>query len=174
MGIDFYRAYFKSDALNTKLSIVFVPQMVNTIVEYPGSLLLRDDYIFQANNYVDFHRFNRDRLILRGLGKLWFGNSVTLEWWNDLWISNSLSIFFSYYALNQLKFRLRYVNFDMWIEFSREKMESYDSERTSILYSLSSPVETTDDIDTINLMHNGFKGASIFNMVFETIDHEEF
>ena len=87
-GIRFYNQMFKIKYPFKKVDMVFCPEYTVGAMEYPGVITFNDRYIFrEIPNVLRITR--RGETIVHELAHMWFGNLVTMKWWNDLWLNES-------------------------------------------------------------------------------------
>lgn len=84
-------------------------------MENVGCVTVNDTYVFKEK--VSIQRLSyRAIVIAHEMAHMWFGDLVTMKWWNDLWLNESFAEFISHLALIETKFELS--NFaDFWILF---------------------------------------------------------
>jgi aminopeptidase N len=68
----------------------FVPEFNAGAMENPGCVTLRDDLIFRSR-VTDADRANRAVTIAHEMAHMWFGDLVTMRWWDDLWLNESFA-----------------------------------------------------------------------------------
>jgi aminopeptidase N len=68
----------------------FVPELSWGAMELPGCVLVRDELVFQGQ-VTDHQRERRAVLIAHEMAHMWFGNLVTMRWWDDLWLNESFA-----------------------------------------------------------------------------------
>ena len=83
-----------------KYDQVFVPEYNGGAMENAGCVTLRDDYIFRSRVTAASYE-SRDNTILHELSHMWFGDLVTMSWWDDLWLKESFAEFASHFSLSQ-------------------------------------------------------------------------
>ncbi|MET1008266.1 MAG: aminopeptidase N [Propionibacteriaceae bacterium] len=83
-----------------KYDQVFVPEYNGGAMENAGCVTLRDDYIFRSRVTAASYEA-RDNTILHELSHMWFGDLVTMTWWDDLWLKESFAEFASHFSLSQ-------------------------------------------------------------------------
>lgn len=64
--------------------------------------------------------------VLHELAHHWFGNLVTMKWWNDLWLNESFATYMSYLAMQNIE-ELSYFK-DEWISFMSRKTKGIDED----------------------------------------------
>ncbi len=84
-----------------KYDQVFVPEYNGGAMENVGCVTLRDEYVFRSRATPAAY-LNRDDTILHELSHMWFGDLVTMRWWDDLWLKESFATWASNFAASEL------------------------------------------------------------------------
>ena len=99
----------------------------------------------------------------------WFGNLVTMEWWNDIWLNESFATFVAAKMEDRLGLRA-----DAWAEFLIRASPGYfaDSQRSThpVKFAVNDPSEISQNVDDITY----FKGANIVRMIEGYLGEETF
>ncbi len=84
-----------------KYDQVFVPEYNAGAMENIGCVTFRDEYLFRSRvTQASYAR--RQDTILHELSHMWFGNLVTMRWWDDLWLKESFATWASNFAVSEL------------------------------------------------------------------------
>ena len=153
-----------------KYDQVFVPEFNAGAMENPGCVTIRDAYLFRGSA-------TREEILLRSntiaheMAHMWFGDLVTMRWWDDLWLNESFAEYMAYRALTSAtEFT------DAWVEFSIvRKMWGYAAERAPSTH----PVAGSPAPDALSALQNfdGIsyaKGASVLRQLIAHIGDEAF
>ena len=89
-GFDFYHEAFGIRYPFTKYDQLFVPEFKEGAMENAGAVTILESYIFRSR-VTDFSRERRAETILHELAHMWFGDLVTMRWWDDLWLNESFA-----------------------------------------------------------------------------------
>jgi aminopeptidase N len=89
-GFDFFHAAFGVRYPFGKYDQIFVPEFKSGAMENAGCVTFLEDYIFRSR-VTDFAREIRADTILHELAHMWFGDFVTMRWWDDLWLNESFA-----------------------------------------------------------------------------------
>ena len=89
-GFDFYHAAFGIKYPFGKYDQLFVPEFKEGAMENAGAVTLLEDYVFRSR-VTDFSREARGETILHEMAHMWFGDLVTMRWWDDLWLNESFA-----------------------------------------------------------------------------------
>ncbi len=89
-GFDYFHAAFGVRYPFGKYDQLFVPEYKAGAMENAGCVTFLEDYIFRSR-VTDSDRENRAQTILHEMAHMWFGDLVTMRWWDDLWLNESFA-----------------------------------------------------------------------------------
>ena len=80
---------------------MFVPEFNFGAMENAGLVTFNDDYVFREQ--VELSRLTRlANTVTHELAHHWFGDLVTMKWWNDLWLNESFADFISHFCISKM------------------------------------------------------------------------
>lgn len=94
-------------------------------MENVGAVTFNDEYLFSED--VDEARVGRfANTILHELAHMWFGNLVTMKWWNDLWLNESFADFISHFCMSKISITgFESLKESAWHQFNMRKSWGY-------------------------------------------------
>ncbi len=96
-GFDFFEEAFDFPYPFHKYDQLYVPEYNMGAMENAGAVTLRDEYLPRSRQDRAFYEF-RCSVILHEMAHMWFGNLVTMKWWDDLWLNESFAEWACYHA----------------------------------------------------------------------------
>ena len=149
---------------------VFVPEFNAGAMENPGCVTFRDTYVFRGATTPD-QVLVRDNTIAHEMAHMWFGDIVTMRWWDDLWLNESFAEYMAYRSLTDALGAE-----DAWVEFGIvRKLWGYAADRSPSTH----PVAGSPAPDAISALGNfdGIsyaKGASVLRQLIAHIGDDAF
>lgn len=161
-GHKFYRSFFDYPYPFSKYDQVFVAEFNFGAMENVGCVIYRDQYIFKdPPSDIQLHRVCNT--FLHEMAHMWFGNLVTMKWWDDLWLNESFATFMSSLAIDtQLKSRFP----DAWRHFLASKGWGYATDQLSTTHPISTPVKTTTETETNFDGISYSKGSAVLKQLY--------
>lgn len=168
-GFDFFARQFGIAYPFEKYDQLFVPEFNMGAMEHIGAVTFTEAYVFRSN-VTDAMRERRVVTILHELAHMWFGNLVTMRWWNDLWLNESFAEYMSTLATAEATEWT-----DCWSTFvASEKTWAY---RQDQLPSTHPIVAHINDLEDVLVNFDGItyaKGASVLKQLVAWVGREPF
>jgi aminopeptidase N len=168
-GLDFFHGIFDQAYPWGKYDQIFVPEYNLGAMENPGLVTFTDSYIHR-DRATRAERESRATTILHEMAHMWFGDLVTMAWWDDLWLKESFADYMGGHALASAT---EYE--DGWVSFAlRRKDWAYRQDQ----YPTSHPiVADIPDVEAAKLNFDGItyaKGASVLKALVAYVGEDAF
>ena len=169
-GFDFYHANFgRKYPFGDKYDQVFCPEYNMGAMEHVGCVTYRDEYIFTSEP-TPYRLERRNDTILHEMAHMWFGDLVTMRWWDDLWLNESFATWSA--ATAQVGIG-EYP--EAWTTFATvEKAWAYSQDQLPSTHPIAADAP---DIETAEQNFDGItyaKGASVLKQLQAYVGYEEF
>jgi aminopeptidase N len=96
-GFEFFEEAFDFPYAFQKYDQLYVPEYNSGAMENAGAVTFRDEYLPRSRQDAAFYEF-RCSVILHEMAHMWFGDLVTMRWWDDLWLNESFAEWACYHA----------------------------------------------------------------------------
>ncbi len=168
-GFAFYEKQFDVPYPFDKYDQLFVPEFNAGAMENAGAVTFTETYVFRSK-VADATRERRVVTILHELAHMWFGDLVTMRWWNDLWLNESFAEYASTLATAEAT-----EWHGAWTTFAAlEKSWAY---RQDQLPSTHPIVAEINDLEDVQVNFDGItyaKGASVLKQLVAWVGQEKF
>jgi aminopeptidase N len=149
-GLDYFQGLLGVAYPFGKYDQVMVPEFNAGAMENPGLVTFRDEHYLRRGTTTESDREQMAGVQLHEMAHMWFGDLVTMRWWDDLWLNESFAEYLAHRALVDAT-----EHTDAWATFSvRRKAWGYHADQLSTTH----PVATDAD-DTAEALGN-FDGIS--------------
>ena len=169
-GFEFFENAYGIAYPFTKYDQIFVPEYNAGAMENAGCVTFRDAYVFRTRP-TEAQMEARANTILHELAHMWFGDLVTMKWWNDLWLNESFAEFMSTLAAAE---NTRYAK-EAWATFSAsEKTWAYRQDQLSSTHPIVAEIR---DLADVQVNFDGItyaKGASVLRQMVAWVGQENF
>jgi len=148
----------------------FVPEFNAGAMENPGCVTFRDEFVFRSA-VTDNQREVRAMVVAHEMAHMWFGDLVTMRWWDDLWLNESFAEYLGHQTIAEAT---RFTG--VWTGFScSRKAWGYDADQRPSTH----PVAPLDVADSAAALQNfdGIsysKGASLLRQLAAFLGEEAF
>ncbi|MBR7827397.1 aminopeptidase N [Actinospica sp. MGRD01-02] len=168
-GLDFFHEKFDYPYPFGKYDQAFVPEYNLGAMENPGCVTFTEHFVFRSKQ-TDSAYESRANVILHEMAHMWFGDLVTMRWWDDLWLKESFADFMgSYGSVGATRWK------NAWVAFAnRRKAWAY---RQDQLPSTHPIVATINDLEDAKLNFDGItyaKGASVLKQLVAYVGEDAF
>ena len=168
-GFDFYHANFGVPYPFGKYDQLFVPEFNAGAMENAGAVTFLEDYVFRSRvTRASYER--RAETVLHEMAHMWFGDLVTMRWWDDLWLNESFATFAS--VLCQAD-ATEYS--EAWTTFANvEKSWAYRQDQLPSTHPIAADIP---DLHAVEVNFDGItyaKGASVLKQLVAYVGLEHF
>ncbi|MFJ2666584.1 aminopeptidase N [Nocardia fluminea] len=168
-GLDFFAEHFDYPYPWGKYDQVFVPEYNLGAMENPGLVTFTEAYVFRGAATAAQYE-GRANTILHEMAHMWFGDLVTMVWWDDLWLKESFADYMGALASSEATEWT-----DAWVAFAnRRKAWAYLQDQLPTTHPI---VADITDLEAAKLNFDGItyaKGASVLKQLVAYVGREEF
>jgi aminopeptidase N len=168
-GFDFFHQAFGVRYPFGKYDQLFVPEFNAGAMENAGAVTFREEYVFRSR--VTHYLYERRcETLLHEMAHMWFGDLVTMRWWDDLWLNESFATWASVVAQERAT---EYTN--AWTTFANvEKSWAYVQDQLPSTHPIAADMV---DLQAVEVNFDGItyaKGASVLKQLAAYVGFEQF
>ncbi len=168
--LSYYEKYFGIKFPLPKMDLIAIPDFAAGAMENWGAITFRETALLGDVNSAMATKQRIAEVIAHEFVHQWFGDLVTMKWWNDLWLNESFANFMSYKALEAV--------FPEWEMMNRYVAEvvgaAFATDQLKATHPISVKVDTPEEIDQIfdDISYN--KGGAVLNMLEGFVGNSNF
>ncbi|WP_208545470.1 aminopeptidase N [Streptomyces sp. Tu 2975] len=168
-GLDFFHEHFDYPYPFGKYDQAFVPEYNIGAMENPGCVTFREEFVFRGKvTQASYER--RANVILHEMAHMWFGDLVTMQWWDDLWLKESFADFMGSFSMVEAT---RFT--DGWVTFANNrKAWAYRADQLPSTHPVTADIR---DLEDAKLNFDGItyaKGASVLKQLVAYVGRDAF
>uniref|UniRef100_A0A8C2GMI9 Aminopeptidase n=1 Tax=Cyprinus carpio TaxID=7962 RepID=A0A8C2GMI9_CYPCA len=168
--LDFYDDYFDIPYPLPKQDLAAIPDFQSGAMENWGLTTYREsELLFDPHKSSASDKLGITMIIAHELAHQWFGNLVTMQWWNDLWLNEGFAKFMEFVSVNITNPELQVEDY-----FLEKCFEAMEVDSLSSSHPVSTPVENPAQIQEMFDDVSYDKGACILNMLREFLTPDAF
>ena len=167
-GFEFFEDAYGIAYPFTKYDQVFVPEYNAGAMENAGCVTFRDAYVFRTRP-TEAQLESRANTILHELAHMWFGDLVTMKWWNDLWLNESFAEFMSHLALAEAT---KYT--EGWTGFMVRKDWGLKQDQLPTTHPITAEIRDLADVEVNFDGITYAKGASVLRQLVSYVGRDAF
>lgn len=168
-GFAYFESQFDYPYPFSKYDQLFVPEFNAGAMENAGAVTFTEAYVFRSK-VAEAMRERRVVTILHELAHMWFGDLVTMRWWNDLWLNESFAEYMSTLAVAEAT-----EWHDAWTTFAvMEKAWAYRQDQLPSTHPIVAEIR---DLEDVQVNFDGItyaKGASVLKQLVAWVGQDAF
>ncbi len=169
-AIEFFESYYAIPYRLPKIHLIAVPEFAMGAMENWGAITFRESALLIDANSSMRTRKRVAEIVDHELAHQWFGNLVTMKWWDDIWLNESFATFMAYKVVNSL-----HPDWKVWEDFMRnETTGAMARDCLKNTHPIQVPVKSPDEIEQIFDAISYGKGASILRMIEAYVGEDAF
>ncbi|KAF7396623.1 hypothetical protein HZH66_007485 [Vespula vulgaris] len=170
-AIEYYSNVLNIDYALPKLDLAGIPDFAAGAMENWGLITFRETELIYSEEHSSCENIKSVALtVTHELAHMWFGNLVTMKWWNDLWLNEGFATYMEHIAVDFI-----------FPEWNQMQMFSLDTKYTSMIYDMKrnahpivNRLEASDEIGQMFDRISYQKSAAVINMLEDAMGNLKF
>jgi len=166
----FFADYFGLPYAGDKVDLVAVPDFAFGAMENLGCVTFREALVLVDPAEVSQPELqNVTDVIAHELAHMWFGDLVTMKWWNGIWLNEAFATFMEMLATDAFK-----PEWDRWVDFGLSRTVAFDTDSLSSTRPIEFPVISPADAEGMFDVLTYEKGAAVVRMLEQYLGADVF
>ena len=168
--LSFFEDYFAIDYPGDKLDLVAIPDFAFGAMENMGCVTFREILLLlDPDSSTQQERQTAVDVIAHELAHMWFGNLVTMKWWNGIWLKEAFATFCEMLAVDAYR-----PDWKRWLAFGLSRAAAFDVDALAATRAIEYPVVSPADAEGMYDLLTYEKGAAAVRMLEQYLGAEEF
>lgn len=164
--MEYYATYFNIDYPLNKLDMIGIPDFAAGAMENWGLVTYRTKYLLYDKGVSSLKMKSLVAVVVaHELAHMWFGNLVTMDWWNDLWLNEGFATWMEYNAADKF-----YPEFHIMEDFmTSQYLPTFSLDELDTSHPIEATINKASEVDEIFDTISYAKGASVIRMLVSHI-----
>ena len=168
--VKFFNEYFKIKYPYEKLDIIGIPDFAAGAMENAGAITFRERMLLADEKTASVGiRKSVAGVIAHELAHQWFGDLVTMKWWNGIWLNEAFATFMEIACCDAYR-----PDWKRWTTFSLERSAAFEVDALASTRSVEYPVEAPADCDGMFDVLTYQKGGALLRMLQQYLGADRF
>ena len=168
--LGFFEDYFAIDYPGDKLDLVAIPDFAFGAMENMGCVTFREILLLlDPDSSTQQERQTAVDVIAHELAHMWFGNLVTMKWWNGIWLKEAFATFCEMLAVDAYR-----PDWKRWLAFGLSRAAAFDVDALASTRAIEYPVVSPADAEGMYDLLTYEKGAAAVRMLEQYLGADEF
>ena len=169
-SLQWFVDYYGIPYPDAKIDMVALPDFAAGAMENVGCITYRESLLLvdPATSTQAEQQLVAD-VVSHELAHMWFGDLVTMKWWNGIWLNEAFATFMEVAACAAYR-----PDWDRWTTFSLDRSAAFDTDSLTSTRSIEFEVRSPDDCEGMFDVLTYEKGGSILRMLEQYLGHERF
>ncbi len=169
-SLEFYEKYFGINYDLPKLHLIAVPEFAYGAMENWGAITFREILLHADKDTSTSTKKSIVEVIAHEIAHMWFGDLVTMKWWDDLWLNESFATFMAYKVVDSA-----YPQWKIWQDFVKNSTGgAMARDALKSTHPIEAKVRSPEEIEELFDEISYGKGASILRMIEAYIGPDRF
>ncbi len=169
-ALAFFEDYYGIDYPGDKLDLVAIPDFAFGAMENLGCVTFREVALLVDPDTADQPELERVAdVINHELAHMWFGDLVTMRWWNGIWLNEAFATFMELLATDAYR-----PDWDRWTGFGTSRTAAFDTDSLEATRPIEFPVVSPAEAEGMFDVLTYEKGAAVLRMLEQFLGAEEF
>jgi puromycin-sensitive aminopeptidase len=169
-ALNWFTEYFGLPYPASKLDLVDVPDFAQGAMENLGCVTFRETDLLcdpETSSIVELSRIAE--VIEHEIAHMWFGDLVTMKWWNGIWLNEAFATFMSLLCLDDYR-----PEWNRWVTFGREKDYALAVDALHTTRPIEFPVHAPEEAEAMFDALTYLKGGNVLRMLEQYLGRERF
>lgn len=169
-SLRYYAEYYGVPYPGGKMDMIAIPDFAAGAMENLGAVTYRETaLLLDVRTATQTEMMRVAEVVAHEIAHMWFGDLVTMKWWNGIWLNEAFATFASMKCVDAYR-----PEWKTWLTFSAERAHSMETDALAATRSIEFPVASPDDADEMFDALTYEKGASILRMLEQYLGEDAF
>ncbi len=169
-ALDWLEKFYDSKYPGDKLDLIAAPDFAFGAMENMGCVTFRETLLLaDPATATSAELMQMSDVIAHELAHMWFGNLVTMKWWEGIWLKEAFATFMEMATVNAFKPEWR-----RWEQFNRDRAPAFAVDSLASTRAIEFPVHSPDEAEAMYDVLTYEKGAAVVRMLEQHLGEDRF